>query len=94
MPTYEYKCKKCEHDFEIFQNMSDDKLDKCPKCGGKISRVIFGGTGIIFKGSGFYVNDYAKKTPPEQPSCGKETTCCGKKEPCSQPACKQPSANN
>lgn len=62
MPTYEYECKKCGQHFEAFQKMSDDALDKCPKknCDGKVKRIISGGTGIIFKGPGFYVNDYAK----------------------------------
>ena len=57
MPTYEYECKKCGHNFEAFQAMSDEPLKKCPKCGKELRRLIFGGTGIIFKGSGFYVTD-------------------------------------
>jgi putative FmdB family regulatory protein len=57
MPTYEYKCKSCGHAFEVFQSMSDAPLKDCPECGKEIRRVINGGSGIIFKGSGFYVND-------------------------------------
>ncbi|MBT3276311.1 MAG: hypothetical protein HN368_24400 [Spirochaetales bacterium] len=57
MPTYEYECKSCSHNFEVFQSMSDDSLTECPECRKEIRRVIGGGLGIIFKGSGFYVND-------------------------------------
>ncbi len=57
MPTYEYKCKSCGHSFEAIQSMKDDPLSSCPECGKAIRRMINGGMGIIFKGSGFYVND-------------------------------------
>ena len=57
MPTYEYECKECRHHFEAFQSMSDKPLDECPKCGSEARRLIFGGAGVIFKGSGFYVTD-------------------------------------
>ncbi|HCO48403.1 MAG TPA: FmdB family transcriptional regulator [Spirochaetaceae bacterium] len=60
MPTYEYECRKCNHSFEQFQSMSEEPLKTCPKCGGKIRRLIGGGTGIIFKGSGFYITDSKK----------------------------------
>ena len=59
MPTYEYECKKCSNSFEVFQSMSDEPIKSCPKCGKEVRRLIFGGAGIIFKGSGFYVNDKA-----------------------------------
>lgn len=58
MPTYEYKCKKCSHRFEIFQSMKDDPLTVCPVCKGEIKRLIGAGAGPIFKGSGFYQTDY------------------------------------
>lgn len=63
MPTYEYKCEKCGHIFEKLQKMSDDPIKNCEKekCDGEVKRVIYGGTTTIFKGSGFYVNDYGKK---------------------------------
>ena len=60
MPTYEYECVECGHRFEAFQAMSDDPLQECEHCSGPVKRLIFGGTGIIFKGSGFYVNDSSK----------------------------------
>ncbi|MDR0878120.1 MAG: zinc ribbon domain-containing protein [Treponema sp.] len=57
MPTYEYQCKTCSYTFEAFQSMSDAPLKVCPECGKEIRRLINGGSGIIFKGSGFYVTD-------------------------------------
>jgi putative FmdB family regulatory protein len=60
MPTYEYECKSCGHTFDVFQNMSDDPVKVCPECGKEVRRLIKGGTGIIFKGSGFYVTDKNK----------------------------------
>jgi putative FmdB family regulatory protein len=62
MPTYEYECKDCGHIFDVFQSMSDAPLKSCPKCGKDVRRLINGGTGIIFKGSGFYVTDKNKKS--------------------------------
>ena len=58
MPTYDYECRNCSHRFEFFQNMSDNALTKCPDCSSNsLRRLISVGSGIIFKGSGFYVND-------------------------------------
>jgi len=62
MPTYEYECDKCKKNFDLFQSMKDEPIKKCPKCGGKVHRLIGGGSGIIFKGAGFYENDYKKKS--------------------------------
>ncbi len=59
MPTYEYQCAK-GHAFEVFQRISDKPKAKCPTCGAKATRVISGGAGLIFKGSGFYITDYGK----------------------------------
>jgi putative FmdB family regulatory protein len=66
MPTYEYICTKCNHQFEKYQSIADDSLAVCPKdnCGrkrwgkGKVKRVIGAGAGLLFKGSGFYITDY------------------------------------
>lgn len=60
MPTYEYKCLKCSNKFEVFQSMNDKLIEKCPKCGGKVKRLIGPGAGPIFKGKGFYETDYKK----------------------------------
>ena len=59
MPTYDYKCDKCEHEFEAFQSITADALKKCPECGtNSLRRLIGAGAGLIFKGSGFYITDY------------------------------------
>jgi putative FmdB family regulatory protein len=58
MPTYDYKCPKCSSKFEKFHSISENPDVKCPDCGTTSSRQIGGGAGIMFKGSGFYVNDY------------------------------------
>lgn len=70
MPTYDYRCQSCEHTFEHFQSMSSEILKKCPECGKKLDRVMGGGTGVIFKGSGFYQTDYKTKKADSAPSCG------------------------
>lgn len=58
MPTYEYRCTECEYEFEEFQSISDPPIVSCPSCQGKTNRIISGGAGLIFKGSGFYITDY------------------------------------
>lgn len=58
MPTYEYECEKCGHEFELFQSISEEPRKRCPKCRGKVARKIGTGAGVIFKGSGFYSTDY------------------------------------
>ncbi|MDZ7272065.1 MAG: zinc ribbon domain-containing protein [candidate division KSB1 bacterium] len=61
MPTYEYRCTQCEHMFEVFQSIKDEPVKTCPMCGGAVRRLIGGGNGLIFKGSGFYITDYRNK---------------------------------
>ena len=61
MPLYEYECKKCHHRFEKIQKFSDPHVKKCPECGGPIEQVI-SAPAVQFKGSGWYVTDYAKKS--------------------------------
>lgn len=61
MPTYAYKCKRCEYEFEEFQSIKADSLTMCPSCKTpSLLRMIGGGSGLIFKGSGFYLTDYKK----------------------------------
>jgi putative FmdB family regulatory protein len=62
MPTYDYKCPDCGHDFEAFQSINAKPIKVCPQCGKrKVKRLIGAGGGLIFKGSGFYLTDYARK---------------------------------
>ena len=62
MPTYEYECKKCGHLFDAFQSIKDEPLKTCPKCKGRVKRLVGTGAGIIFKGSGFYQTDYRSES--------------------------------
>ena len=78
MPTYEYRCTGCGHQFEEFQSMSADPLVKCPSCGNNtLKRMLGGGAGMIFKGQGFYQTDYksssSSSTPGTKPAPKKET---------------------
>ncbi|HTV47351.1 MAG TPA: zinc ribbon domain-containing protein [Phycisphaerae bacterium] len=77
MPTYEYRCSKCGHEFEEFQSITAKPIRKCPKCGRMaVDRLISAGAGVIFRGSGFYQTDYrsekykeaAKKETPAAPA--------------------------
>jgi putative FmdB family regulatory protein len=59
MPTYDYKCDKCEHEWELFQSITADAVKSCPECKSRKARRVIGpGAGILFKGSGFYQTDY------------------------------------
>ena len=81
MPTYQYVCDKCHHEMEVIQSMTAKKMKKCPECGKlTLTRLIGGGSGIIFKGSGFYETDYKKKGPVEKESAKptvKKTSAAG-----------------
>lgn len=68
MPTYEYECTKCAFVFEEFQSISAPKRQRCPRCRGKVERLISGGTGIVFRGKGFYATD--SRTMPARPRAG------------------------
>lgn len=61
MPTYGYQCLACDNQFEVFQSIKDDPLKTCESCGGELRKRVYP-VGIAFKGSGFYVNDYAPKS--------------------------------
>jgi len=77
MPTYEYYCISCGFEFEEFQSIASEPISVCPKCNEQVKRKITGGTGLIFKGSGFYITDYKNKKPSKseesKPSKSKET---------------------
>ncbi len=86
MPTYEYECEKCSHVFEKFQGITEEPLKDCPKCAGSVRRIIHGGAGLVFKGSGFYITDSrtgsGKKASP--PPCGNADKPCAKSCPASE----------
>jgi putative FmdB family regulatory protein len=78
MPTYEYQCDACQHNFDEFQSMSDEPLKKCPKCGKKKLRRLFGaGAAIIFKGSGFYQTDYRSESYKSAAQADQPSTSSG-----------------
>jgi len=81
MPTYEYQCRKCGHRFERFQRMTDAPVRQCEKCRGRVERLISGGSGIIFKGSGFYITDYARKGPKPTDGPPKRDESAKREEP-------------
>jgi putative FmdB family regulatory protein len=60
MPTYEYECLKCGHEFELFQSINAAPKRTCPACRGRVKRLVGTGAGLLFKGSGFHVTDYRK----------------------------------
>ena len=78
MPTYVYRCNECGHEFEEYQSIVDKPLDTCPACKGKVERIISGGAGFLFKGSGFYITDHRsesyKKSAAADPGRGTTTT--------------------
>ena len=79
MPTYEYKCENCGHNFDEFQSMSEAPLEKCPKCKKKKLRRLFGtGAAILFKGSGFYETDYRSESYKSAAKADQETGKVGK----------------
>lgn len=91
MPTYEYECTKCGQTLDAFQKISDKELRTCPKCGkNTLIKLPGGGAGIIFKGSGFYINDYAKsgsRSSSSAPKCNKESKKECTKEAKKEAAC-------
>lgn len=75
MPTYEYKCNACGHHFEKFQSITAEPIRICPVCGkAQVKRLLTGGSGLIFKGSGFYITDYknSKKQEDKKPQNNKQ----------------------
>jgi putative FmdB family regulatory protein len=74
MPTYDYVCDACEHEFELFQSITDPVKRKCPKCGKpKLRRLIGTGAAIMFKGSGFYKTDYRSESYKKQAAADKSS---------------------
>jgi putative FmdB family regulatory protein len=83
MPTYEYACEKCKHRFERLQSIREPAVKRCPVCRGRVRRLISGGAGLLFKGSGFYCTDYrkgsggAKRKDSGGESCPKDSSSKG-----------------
>lgn len=76
MPTYDYECSACGHRFEQVQSMKDAPIKKCPECKkAKARRLIGGGAGILFKGSGFYQTDYRSSKYQESAKADKPSSC-------------------
>ncbi len=97
MPTYEYRCSACKHEFEQFQSMKDKPLRTCPACKkAKLERLIGTGGAIIFKGSGFYQTDYRsegykKAADADKPADSKPVDSKGESKPESKPESKSES---
>jgi len=79
MPTYEYACDNCGEQFDIFQSIKDAPATVCEKCGGHLTKLLSAGSGLIFKGSGFYITDYKTKSGGE-PAGGGESKSSGSGE--------------
>jgi putative FmdB family regulatory protein len=90
MPTYHYQCKACGHELEEFQSITEAPLTRCPNCEtDNLARSIGTGAGLIFKGSGFYLTDYKKTSPP--PS-GESTGGTPREKPATSPTPPSPSS--
>jgi len=75
MPTYDYKCEHCNNTFEFFQSMKDVPMTLCPECGHKaLKKLVSMPAGLIFKGTGFYLTDYAKKKVSPSTTSGSTNT--------------------
>jgi putative FmdB family regulatory protein len=100
MPTYDYKCDACGHQFELFQSIKADPIKKCPSCGKlKVKRLIGTGAGLLFKGGGFYITDYrsdsyksAAKSDGGAGGSSTPSTSGGESKPASTPAESKPAA--
>ena len=89
MPTYDYRCDSCGHEFEEFQTFSAGALRKCPECKKlRLKRLIGSGAGILFKGSGFYETDYRSESYKKAAASDKPSTDAGANDP----AAKKPDA--
>ncbi len=74
MPTYQYRCNECSHEFSEFQSITADPLSTCPECGGAVQRLISGGAGFLFKGDGFYVTDYRSENYKKAEKADRESS--------------------
>lgn len=88
MPLYEYQCKKCGHRFEKIQKFSDKPIKKCPECGGPVEQLL-SPPAVQFKGSGWYVTDYARKSQTGSDSGSKDSKETTKEEKKAESATKE-----
>jgi putative FmdB family regulatory protein len=86
MPTYTYRCTKCGHRFELFHGIKDNARKRCPRCKGLARRVPSGGTGLLFKGTGFHITDYRSKSYKEKARQEKGTPAAGGEKKPKSPA--------
>lgn len=77
MPTYQYRCNECRHEFSEFQSITADPLSTCPECGGAVKRLISGGAGFLFKGDGFYTTDYRSENYKQAEKADRESSSSG-----------------
>lgn len=92
MPTYDYKCENCGHQFETLQSIKAEPLTECPVCGNNtLKRLIGGGAGLIFKGSGFYLTDY--KNTSAKTNSSNSTDKPDSKKPSETPSKTETAAN-
>ncbi|MFK5892392.1 MAG: zinc ribbon domain-containing protein [Pseudomonadota bacterium] len=82
MPIYEYQCQACDHEFEVLQKMSEDKLTDCPECNKPELKKLISAAAFRLKGSGWYESDFKKPSTPAKKTAEKNTTSC-----CSGGAC-------
>ncbi len=84
MPTYEYECLSCKYEFEAFQKITDDPLQECPRCNGMVRRKISAGSGLLFKGTGFYATDYRSENYKKKASAESPERSRGEEKPKSE----------
>ncbi len=79
MPIYEYRCEKCENQFEMLQKITAEPLKECPECGGPVHKLV-SATSFILKGGGWYATDYGKNRKPEEKKLAKVKKTATKSE--------------
>ena len=92
MPTYEYECQKCHKPHEAYQSITAKALTKCPKCGGRLKRLMGSGAGFLFKGSGFYITDYRSKSYQDAKKKDQPPAAPSSSPSCPKGSCEKPSS--
>lgn len=89
MPTYEYECDECGYRFERLQSMSDKPFERCPRCSGRVRRLIGAGSAVMVKHRGVRDTDYRRHAGSPSPQCDRTRPCCGREQPCDAPPCEE-----